>query len=131
MGYPFPSKSIGSSGEQPRFQTLAGDSQARLSALEWSVVALARNDRLSTLRIPSRVRVAMGILFAARHNPMLADPRLEALRRIAVLSWHYGFAVSGTEVDAFITAGFSSDQYELLVTKTVMARSRSISSDRT
>lgn len=90
-------------------------SPARLTALEWSVVALAERDRLSTLRTPGRMAVAVALLFGDRPNPRLADPRLEALRRIAVLSWHHGYTIPSSEVRAFIDAGFTPDQYELVV----------------
>lgn len=88
---------------------------ARLSALEWSVVALARKDRLTSLRTPGRIAMAMGAVFGDQHNPRLADPALEALRRIAVLSWHHRYTVPPHEVKAFLAAGFSSAQYELIV----------------
>ena len=48
-------------------------------------------------------------------SPELANERLEALRRIAVLSWHYGFTVPGRDVTDFLSKGFSPDQYELMV----------------
>lgn len=91
-------------------------SDARLSPLEWSVVALSRRDPLSSLRSPGRIAIAMGDVFGTRRTSRLACPRLEALRRIAVLSWHRGFAVHAREVTAFTNAGFTLDQYELLVT---------------
>ncbi len=95
-----------------------------LSALEWSVVALARNDRLGSLRTPGRVAVAMGTLFGGVRDPRLADPRLEALRRIAVLSWHYGYTVPSHAVRNFLAAGFSPAQYELLVDSIDAGRQR-------
>lgn len=95
-----------------------------LNSLEWSVVTLAGSDSLSTLRKPGRIAIAMGKIFGVPHNPRLADPRLEALRRIAVLSWHNGFSVRGQEVDAFINAGFSLDQYEVLVSSICQARAK-------
>ncbi len=98
---------------------------SRLTALEWSVVALARSDRLATIRRPGRIAIAMVGLFGSRHNPKLADPRLEALRRMAVLSWHHGLAVREGEVEAFLTAGFTSGQYELLVASTSGTAARS------
>lgn len=94
------------------------------SALEWSVVAVAERDTLSTLRQPGRMATAMGALFGDRHNPRLADPRLEALRRMAVLSWHHGFTVPGQAVRDFTAAGFSLDQYETLVASIGAARGR-------
>ncbi|HWK36095.1 hypothetical protein [Sphingomonas sp.] len=85
------------------------------SALEWSVVAIAERDKLSTLRTPGRVAVALGTLFGDKPNPQLADTRLEALRRIAVLSWHFGYTIPGDDVRAFVEAGYTLDQYETLV----------------
>ena len=94
-----------------------------LSALEWSVVALARRDRISSLGEPSRIATAMGRLFGTRNNPALADPRLEALRRLAVLAWHRGYVLPKSELKRFLAAGFTTDQFETLL--------RSISSART
>lgn len=84
-----------------------------LSALEWAVVRVARRDRLSTLARPGRISEWMRRL-ARLPNPRLADPRLEALRRMAVLTWRYGFTVPGRDVTAFLDAGFTPDQYEAL-----------------
>jgi hypothetical protein len=83
------------------------------SPLEWQVIALARRDGLGSLRRPGRLAVALGV-FSGR-NPRLADPRLEALRRMAVLSWRRGYSVEPHEVRAFTQAGFSPEQYELLM----------------
>ncbi|WP_230480410.1 hypothetical protein [Sphingomonas sp. Leaf21] len=88
---------------------------ARLSALEWQVVALARRDRVSSLRAPSKLGRALGSIFGDSRNPRLADPSLEALRRMAVLSWHHGYSVPSHEVRTFLAAGYSPDQYELMV----------------
>jgi len=85
------------------------------SALEWSVIRLARVDGLSTLREPGRLGRFINWLMGRRGSPELANPQLEALRRMAVLSWHYGFTVPGEDVADFIAAGFSPEQYELLV----------------
>ena len=89
---------------------------SRLSALEWSVVALAQRDRLSSLRHPSPMSIALGKVFGSRRrDPNLADPKLEALRRMAVLSWHRGYAVPVSELAAFFAAGFDTDQYETML----------------
>jgi alkylhydroperoxidase family enzyme len=85
------------------------------SPIEWSVVALARGDRLTSLREPGRISMAMGALFGERTNPRLADPRLEALRRMSVLTWHHGYTIPSSELRAFCAAGFDAAQYELLV----------------
>lgn len=99
----------------PRVEVVATQA-ARLSALEWSVVALARYDRLSSLSQPGRVAVALGKVFGTRANNLqLADPRLEALRRMAVLSWRRGENVAAEELAAFRDAGFTAGQYRLVL----------------
>lgn len=97
--------------------------EPRFSDLEWSIIRLARLDRLWTLRPPTRLRRLISKLLGRNPNPGLANPRLEALRQMAVLSWHYGFTVPGEDLVDFIAAGFSLDQYELLVTGITNARS--------
>ena len=95
------------------------------SALEWSVVALAQHDRMSSLAQPGRLSIALGKVFGTRrHSPHLADPKLEALRRMAVLSWYRGFSVPTSELKAFFRAGFSTDQYETMLASIGAARSR-------
>lgn len=93
--------------------------------LEWSVIRLASVDALSTLREPGRLQRFVNWLMGRKGSPELANPRLEALRRIAVLSWHYGFTVPGDDVADFISAGFTPDQYELLVSSIRRALSSS------
>ena len=85
------------------------------SRLEWSVIRLAKVDSLSTLREPGRLGRFINWLLNRKGNPELANERLESLRRMAVLSWHYGFTVPGEDVASFLSAGFSPDQYELMV----------------
>jgi hypothetical protein len=99
--------------------------QTGLSALEWSVVALAKHDRMSSLARPGRIAVALGSVFGSHGSSRhLADPRLEALRRMAVLSWHRGYSVASSELKAFLSAGFSLDQYETMLTSMAAARPR-------
>ncbi len=85
------------------------------SDLEWSVIRLARVDGLSTLREPGRLGRFINWLVGRNRNPKLANPQLEALRRMAVLSWHFGFTVPGDDIADFLAVGFSPEQYELLV----------------
>ena len=89
---------------------------ATLTALERSVVALAKRDALSSLREPGRLATAIAAVFGGSRDNRLADPRLEALRRVSVYAWRHGFAVPASEVDAFLEAGFDAEQLELLVT---------------
>ena len=95
---------------------------AAFSALEWSVVAIARNDKISSLRAPSPLSIALGSVFGPSRNPRLADGKLEALRRLAVLGWHRGFDVPTRAIEAFLTAGWSGDHYELLLASIGKAR---------
>jgi len=95
--------------------TAPATQKPEFSDLEWSIVRLARRDGVWTLRPYGRLRRFFRWLTGLGINPRLADPRLEAIRRIAVLSWRFGFTVPGRDVADFIAAGFSPDQYELLV----------------
>jgi hypothetical protein len=97
--------------------------KASLSALEWSVVALAGRDSLASLRAPGRMAVALGVLFGGRSDNRLADPRLEALRRVSVHAWYRGFAIPESEIEGFYAAGFTPDHLELVVTSISRGRS--------
>lgn len=99
--------------------------EPRFSDLEWSIIRLARIDRLWTLREPTRLSRFFRRVIGRNPNPRLANPRLEALRQMAVLSWHYGFTVPGEDVAEFLQAGFSLEQYELLVS-TVRAAGKNV-----
>jgi hypothetical protein len=90
------------------------------SSLEWSVIRLARIDELWTIRPAGLFRRFWNALLG-RGNPELANPELEALRKIAVLSWHFGFTIPGEDVADFLSAGFTPAQYELLVTSILKA----------
>ena len=95
---------------------------ARLSALEWSVVAMAERDGLSSIREPSRFITALSALFGIKRPNKLANEGLEALRRIAILAWHYGWDVPKSELRDFLAAGFSTDQFELIQNSIGQAR---------
>jgi hypothetical protein len=88
---------------------------AGFTQLEWQVVDLAQRDRLSSIYRPGTLTRAFRWAFGGVIKTALSDPRLEALRRIAVLSWYRGFSVAPAEVRAFLAAGFSLDQYETLL----------------
>ncbi|MGJ3629026.1 hypothetical protein AB5I41_23115 [Sphingomonas sp. MMS24-JH45] len=66
--------------------------------------------------------MALGALFGSKPNTKLADQRLEALRRIAVLSWHRGYDVPTSAIRQFVELGFDIDQYELLAGSIAVAR---------
>ena len=94
------------------------------SALEWSVVAMAQKDSLASLKAPGRIASAIGSLFGVLRNSALADPQLEALRRMAVLAWHHGYKIPMAEVVAFYAAGFAPGQYERLLDSIARGRAR-------
>jgi len=93
-----------------------------LTELERSVIGIARQDGLATLRQPGRLTRWLGLVFGVRISPQLADPKLEALRRIAVLSWKRGYAIASAEVKAFLASGYSPAFYELVVDTIASAR---------
>jgi hypothetical protein len=90
---------------------------------EWQVIVLAQRDGVASLRAPGRLARLMGKLFGEGINPRLADPRLEALRRLAVLAWRDGFAVPVSAIKAIKAFGFSGDQIELLLASVANGRS--------
>ncbi len=90
---------------------------------EWDVIQLARQDRLSSLSEPTRLGRVFAWVFGGDVNRRLADPRLEALRRLAVLAWHHGYAVPVSAIKSFNTAGYSVDQLELLLASIGTSRS--------
>ena len=82
-----------------------------LTALERRVVELARHDGLETLQ-PTRKRgwLARLVLGPVPASPMLANERLEALRRLAVQAWHKGYTLPASALRDAQAAGFSEDQ---------------------
>jgi len=90
---------------------------------EWQVIVLAQRDGLASLRAPTRLAKLLGRLFGESINPRLADPRLEALRRLAVLAWQDSYAVPVSAIKAIKAFGFSGDQVELLLASVANGRS--------
>ncbi|MBY8822364.1 hypothetical protein [Sphingomonas colocasiae] len=77
------------------------------SALEMSVVALAARDTAWSVRPRTRFVRIVEALFGIRRSNPLANPRLEALRRFAVIARTVRGAVPAPELQAFFAAGFS------------------------
>lgn len=98
-----------------RASHVEAEPEVGFSALEWSVIALARRDTLRSLERSSRMGRALGSLFGLGTASQLADPRLEALRRAAVYAWRRGFALPMAEIERFREAGFVDAQLETLV----------------
>jgi hypothetical protein len=95
--------------------TLAGEETSGFSPLEWTVIALARRDRLSSLEMPGPIARAFGGLFGLGRQSGLADPQLETLRRAAVLAWHKGYTLPVSEIKRFLSGGFSAAQLETML----------------
>jgi hypothetical protein len=105
-------------------QPVTAQAPAALTALEWQVVAIAQRDRLSSLHAPSRWARFRAVFFGGdRASPRLADSKLEALRRIAVLAWHKGYALPKQEIAAFHASGYSLEHLELLLARVSEGRS--------
>lgn len=97
--------------------------EAAFDPVEWRVVAIARADRLSTLRTPGRWNRLLALIFGPRPSPVLASERLEALRRLSVEAWHRGYAVTPSALAGARLAGFTADQLELLLATISAGRS--------
>lgn len=95
--------------------TRKGPPASGFSALEWSVIALAGNDSLESLATPGRLSRAAGSVFGLGTDSRFSDPKLEALRRLAVHAWRRGVALPVAEIQTFISAGFVKAQAETLV----------------
>ncbi|MES2136649.1 MAG: hypothetical protein V4502_06265 [Pseudomonadota bacterium] len=93
----------------------AASAKPDFSPLEWSIIRHARTDGLSTIREPGVFSRLFNWVIGRSGNRQLANEGLEALRRTAVLSWHFGFSIPGDDVAHFLSTGFTADQYELLV----------------
>lgn len=105
----------------PPARAHAGEA-SELSQRDWTIVRLARADGLNSLYPEGRWgRLFRRIFGIERKNP-LSDERLEALRRVAVLSWHHGYNVPPSEIGGLLAAGFSELQYERLARHVVAER---------
>ena len=78
-----------------------------LTDLDRMVIALSRNDPCSSLTAPGRFRRIFAYLFAMRLPNALADPRLEALRRFAILLRKQRAHLPEAETERLIAAGYS------------------------
>lgn len=96
---------------------------ADFSLLEWRVVAMAQQDSRASIQPESRLRRLARQMFGFPGYDALSNERLEALRRMAVLSWHDGYAVAPSEIRLFLAAGYSLDHYEALLRRINAGRS--------
>jgi hypothetical protein len=122
MAYLDPASVFSSVGGATPLEAATAAETPGFSALEWTVIALARRDALSSLSTPGPIARALGSLFGLERRSILADPRLEALRRLAVHAWHKGYTLPVSEVKRFLSAGFSSAQLESLLASVAVKR---------
>jgi hypothetical protein len=95
---------------------------------EWTIIRLAREDSLSSLREESEFMDFLRLVFGFERKKPLSDPRLEALRRVAVLGWHHGYNVAVSEIKAFFAAGYSPDHFDAMLAH--IGRERAASTKR-
>lgn len=88
--------------------------EQRFSAEELAVIALSRHDSPATLSAPGRVRRFLDTLFDIRRGNALADPRLEALRRMAILLRRGIDRISSDETARFLASGYSCSHFKAL-----------------
>jgi hypothetical protein len=102
---------LASSGKLSPEPQISGDSQLAdspaLGREEWSVVEFARNDGLWSLNPDGFMQRLTRTLFGVRPPQPLANERLEALRRFAVIAWHRGTIGAAGHARDLIAAGFS------------------------
>ena len=96
--------------------------QASLSAYEWSIVAMAERDGLASVREQRGLGFVLRRFFGLKPANRLANERLEALRRVAVFVWRYRWSVPTSEIRAFVAAGYSTGQLQLLQSRISQAR---------
>ncbi|EIZ81026.1 hypothetical protein WSK_0418 [Novosphingobium sp. Rr 2-17] len=89
----------------------AADVALTFSSLEHRVLELARGESLASLRAPrKRSLMARLILGPTPPSKLLANERLEALRRLAVRAWHHGYTLPVSALREANKAGFSESQ---------------------
>lgn len=86
--------------------------EAILSPLELRTLQLSHADGRASLRAPRRIERLGAMLFGSRRMSGLANPRLEALRRFAILYRLEGAAIDVAETARAEAAGFSAAALE-------------------
>jgi hypothetical protein len=79
----------------------------QFAPLELKVIALAEADPVASIGAPTRFARFFDRWFGFEQPVPLADARLEALRRFAVLARVTGGRLPGEEIERFLTAGFT------------------------
>lgn len=82
-----------------------------MTTIELAVIALARHDPLSSVMPPGRFAFR---LFGPRPHQPLANPRLEALRRYAVLFRLQGHDLADIERERISSAGYAPREIDMI-----------------
>jgi hypothetical protein len=81
-----------------------------LGPIERQVISASLRDPVWSLAPSGRVRRMLHWIFDIRRPNPIADARLEALRRFAVLALRFGDRLDSTEADRLAVAGYSPSQ---------------------
>jgi len=113
----------------PAPETLPRVEDAALTATERQVILASLRDPASSLESGGRIRTALRWIFDVRPPNPLADARLEALRRFAVLMRRFGDRLSTIEIDRLAMAGYSPGQIREASRRIASAPGKSSSRD--
>ena len=91
----------------PALPLTTDSTDAGFAPLEMQVIRLAEADPVASIGAPSRFAAFFERWFGIERPRPLADTRLEALRRFAVLARVSGGQLPTDEVTRFVAAGFS------------------------
>ncbi len=101
LAFDLPRTAMAANSAAPRHDVVS-----YVAPLERQVVQLARFDGRASLRTPGRLATVLGWLFGGTRANGLADARLEALRRYAVMFRLQGDALPQAETEQLRRAGF-------------------------
>jgi hypothetical protein len=96
--------------DPPARETPSRIAEPALTLFERDVISVSLRDPVWSLGPSGRVRRALHWTFDVRRPNPLADARLEALRRFAVLVRHFGDRLDNVETDRLALAGYSPSQ---------------------
>jgi len=110
--------------EPPAREMPSRVAEPALTTIEHDVISASLRDPVWSLGPSSRVRRALHWTFDIRRPKPLADARLEALRRFAVLVRHFGDRLDSVETDRLAFAGYPPDQIRAVSRQVASAHAR-------
>lgn len=103
--------------EPARFARSRREAALTFDRLDEAALEVARHDGLRTLRRHGRVMRFVERLLGLHVTPPLADPRLEALRRLGVAARLGGRRLAAREAEAARAAGFTPFQVDAVLAR--------------